>query len=577
MMIGRQNFTEVVLADFEFSQPPGERPRPVCLVAKELVSGHTHRIFQEELLAMKQPPYPIGPDCLFVAYYASAEITCHLVLGWPVPCYILDLFTEFRTATNGRRLSCGNGLLGALVYHGLDAIAVTEKQEMRQLAIRGGPYTAEERNGLLIYCESDVVALEKLLPAMIPNLDVERGLLRGSYMAAAGTIEHNGIPIDTESLNKLQAEWDHIKDRLIKEVDADYGVYEGRTFKTDRWAQWLIANNIAWPALPTGRLALDDDTFRDVARAYPVVAPIRELRYALSQMRLHELSVGFDHRNRIILSVLRARTGRNQPSNARFIFGSSTWIRGLIRPEAGYCLAYIDWSQQEFGIAAALSGDAAMIEAYRSEDPYLTFAKQAGAAPDDATKALHGAVREQFKTCALGTLYNMGAGTLAARTGLYIPYAADLLRKHHETYPQFWRWSDRVLSYALLHNHLYTVFGWNLFIEGEPNPNSIRNFPMQANASEMLRLACCLAIQRGVKVVAPVHDALLIEAAVGDMVGAIVTARRAMQEASRIVLGNLELRTDVSTIRHPSRYMDKRGLRMWNLVWKIINALEKKT
>ena len=57
----------------------------------------------------------------------------------------------------------------------------------------------------------------------------------------------------------------------------------------------------------------------------------------------------------------------------------------------------MDWEQQEFGIAAALSGDPLMMEAYRSGDPYLAFAKQAGAVPADATKATHKAVREQYK------------------------------------------------------------------------------------------------------------------------------------------------------------------------------------
>ena len=407
-----------------------------------------------------------------------------------------------------------------------------------------------------------------------PALTFEHALVRGRYMAAAGAIEHAGIPIDTEALTTLRARWNSIKDRLIQRIDADYGVYEGRTFKVGRWRQWLIAHNVPWPMLPTGNLALDDDTFRDVARSYPAVANIRELRHSLSKMPLHDLAVGADGRNRCMLSAFRARTGRNQPSNSKFIFGSAKWVRGLIRPGPGYCLAYVDWAQQEFAIAAALSGDPAMIQAYHSGDPYLAFAKQAGAAPPDATEKSHEAIREQFKRCALGTLYNMGANTLADRTGLYRPYAADLLRKHHETYPQFWKWSDTVLNYGLLHNHLHTVFGWNLFIEGEANPNSLRNFPMQANGAEMLRLACCLVVQRGVKVVAPVHDALLIEARLGDMMEAILTTRRAMQEASGIVLGNLELRTDVKTIRHPYRYVDKKGLPMWNTVWTIIREME---
>ena len=79
----------------------------------------------------------------------------------------------------------------------------------------------------------------------------------------------------------------------------------------------------------------------------------------------------------------------------------------------GRAVGYVDWGQQEFGSAAALSGDQAMMEAYRSSDPYLTFAKQAGAVPLSATKESHPAEREQFKICALAVLYLMGPHSLA--------------------------------------------------------------------------------------------------------------------------------------------------------------------
>ena len=82
----------------------------------------------------------------------------------------------------------------------------------------------------------------------------------------------------------------------------------------------------------------------------------------------------------------RSRTGRCQPSNTRYIFGPSVWLRNLIKPPPGYGVAYVDWCQQEHGIAAVLSGDTAMQAAYTSGDPYLAFAKQAGAVPSDATK-----------------------------------------------------------------------------------------------------------------------------------------------------------------------------------------------
>src|SRR5262249_32463228 len=166
---------------------------------------------------------------------------------------------------------------------------------------------------------------------------------------------------------------------------------------------WLARERIPWPLLESGRLDLSDATFREMARMYPAVSPLRELRSALAELRLNDLAVGHDGRNRTLLSPFRARTGRNQPGNPKFIFGPSVWLRGLIKPCEGTAVVYIDWEQQEFGIAAALSCDPLMMDAYRSGDPYLTFAKQAGAVPPDATKQSHASTRELFKACVLAT------------------------------------------------------------------------------------------------------------------------------------------------------------------------------
>src|SRR5262249_23214472 len=161
---------------------------------------------------------------------------------------------------------------------------------------------------------------------------------------------------------------------------------------------------------------------------------LAELRHSLSQLRLHDLAVGHDGRNRCLLSAFRAKTGRNQPSASRFIFGPSVWVRGLIQPPAGHAVAYVDWSQQEFGIGAALSGDGAMLAAYRSGDPYLAFARQAGAVPADGTRASHRDVREQFKACALAVQYGMEAESLGARIDQPTSAARALLRAHRSTY-----------------------------------------------------------------------------------------------------------------------------------------------
>ena len=560
-------FKAVVAVDFEFIATTGDRPVPVCVVARELRSGQRWRLWQDQLPSA--PPFPVGPDTLFVSYYASAEIGCFKVLGWPRPANILDLFTEFRNLTNGLPTIAGAGLVGALAHFGLDGIGAREKKEMRDLVLRGGPWSDDERAAILDYCQSDVDALARLLPAMLPYLDLPRALLRGRYMAAAAAMEHNGVPIDTATLELLRARWTGIQDDLIRAVD-EHGIYDGRTFKMDRWAGFLAAHDIPWATLESGQLDLSDETFRQAARAYPLVAPYRELRSALADLRLNDLAVGRDGRNRTILSAFRSRTGRNQPSNSKYIFGPSVWLRGLIKPPPGYGIAYIDYQQQEFGIAAALSSDQAMQAAYRSGDPYLTFAKQAGAVPPDATKQTHGPTRELFKTCALAVQYGMEAPSLALRIGRPSIVAMDLLRAHRETYRRFWEWSDAAVDHAMLTGSLPTVFGWRVHVGEDSNPRSLRNYPMQGNGAEMLRLACCFATERGVEVCAPVHDAVLICAPLDRLDADIATMRAAMAESSRIVLARFELGTDAKVVRYPDRYMDDRGAVMWARVMELI-------
>jgi DNA polymerase I-like protein with 3'-5' exonuclease and polymerase domains len=256
----------------------------------------------------------------------------------------------------------------------------------------------------------------------------------------------------------------------------------------------------------------------------------------------------------------------------------------LIKPPPGHGVAYIDWSQQEFGIAAALSGDEAMMAAYQSGDPYLTFGKQARAIPAAATKTTHKAQRELFKQCVLAVQYGMEADSLALRIGQPRIVARDLLTAHRETYRQFWRWSDAAVDQAMLTGSLHTVYGWHIHIGEWSNPRSLRNFPMQANGAEMLRLACCLGIERGVEVCAPVHDAVLVCAPLERLEHDIAMMRQAMAEASRAVLGGFELGTDCPdeldslgnpnpsphVIRYPQRYMDARGQVMWERVTKLL-------
>jgi DNA polymerase I-like protein with 3'-5' exonuclease and polymerase domains len=233
----------------------------------------------------------------------------------------------------------------------------------------------------------------------------------------------------------------------------------------------------------------------------------------------------------------------------------------------------VDWEQQEFGIAAALSGDGRMMEAYISGDPYLTFAKQAGAVPMGATRQTHRRERDLFKTCALGVQYGMGAKALAQRIDEPEAVARELLRLHRDTYSRFWEWSDAAVDFAMTTSGLHTVFGWAVHVGPDVNPRSLRNFPMQANGAEMLHLACCLATEAGIQVCVPVHDAVLVEGPADEIDEVVRATQHAMGEASRYVLSGFELRDEARIVRWPDRYVDPRGTKMWQTIMGILDGL----
>jgi hypothetical protein len=540
-MMRLEDFRQVWLVDFAFEQPAGERPRPVCLTASEWRGRREVRLEQGSLRAAG-PPYPLGPDALVVAYDAPAQLGCHLALGWSMPAHVLNLHAEFRCLTSGLDVPGGHDLPGALAHFGLRG---------------GGPE-----------------ALTGLLDAMRGQLGLPRALIRGRYTAAVARMEGQGVPLDGATYDRLRAGWGPVRDCLVREVDRHYGVFQGGKLSRRLWRAWVNRHRIPWPRHPDGPRwpRLDLDTFRDMAEAYPQVGPMKELQATLALLRPAELAVGADGRARCPLRPFCSKTGRNQPSTTRFIFGPATWVRGLIKPAEGWALAYVDYEQQEFGIAAALSGDANMQEAYRSGDPYLAFAIQAGAVPPDATKDSHRLERDQFKLCALRVQYGMGARSLAVRLGGSLAQARELLGLYRRTYATYWRWSREVGRRARADGKVTATFGWTLHVGQGSNPRSVKNFPLQANGAEMLRLACCKLTEEGVGVCAPVHDALLVEAPAWDIDRAVEACERAMRGASEYVLSGFPLRTDAKVVRFPDRYMDPRGRAMWEAVLGLLDG-----
>jgi DNA polymerase-1 len=373
-----------------------------------------------------------------------------------------------------------------------------------------------------------------------------------------------------------------VRDAVVPAIDAKYGVY-GRnaagdwTFNMERFAAYLAREGISWPLLESGKLNMKRKTFEDMSKGWPQLEDLRQLRHARDKMRKVKLAVGADNRNRTVLWPLAAKTSRTQPKASLWIFSPAVWLRSLIKPERRMAIAYVDYSSMEFLIAASLSDGHCgpvnnMLDMYRTGDPYLTFAKRVGAAPSTATKQSHSAVRDKYKVMLLAVQYGMQSETLAARLGVSTFEAHAMLQQHHELCAQYWQWSDDWLQHSLQSGLMRTVMGWTCRTGiTEFSERSIRNWPMQSCGAEILRISCIMAARHRIKLLAPVLDAVLIEAPIERIEADVSLMQEIMRRASRIVLnadpaGTHELRTDKNIIRYPDRFSDPRGTAIWDWV-----------
>jgi hypothetical protein len=565
-------------------QPEGSIQHPVCLVAHELYSGRTVKLFEGDF--GPTPPFDIGEDVLFIAYAAAAEWLTFLALGWPLPSQVFDPYIEYRRHICGTphdvNVKGNKGLLKALQHFGIPSITAAQKEEERALVLRGGPWSTSERRRIIDYCETDVTPLFRLTqnlldadccgqPLRSDPCGLARAVHRGRFSLAAARMEHRGIPIDTPTLGRILGDWDAIKQAVIAELDT-FGIYQDGHFSNSRFLACMENLEIPWPRTETGMPVLEKETFGDMVRHHPVLAPLRDLRIRLGELRLDKLQIGVDDRNRTGFLPFGSKTGRNTPSQNKYIFGLPKWVRHLIKPPPDRAVAYLDYRNQEYHIAGMLSGDAELLRTLDAADPYMAFAIRAGLAPAGATKQTHPGIRAVCKTLLLGTNYGMGAESFAFKANIPLVQAGQIHAQLKRAFGRYTRWSSfEVIAEARAGHWLHTVFGWRQFMDGS-DELTIRNWPMQATGAEMTRLACCLATERNVRVCGPIHDAILIEASIEDIGAAVATARAAMEEASRDVLDGHTVPVDAEIVCWPNRYEPDDGRDTWQRVLRHVRT-----
>jgi DNA polymerase-1 len=220
-------FDELWAEDFEWVPKLGERPDVVCYGARELRSGRTLRLWRDQLNATS--PNLTDSRALFLSFVFNAEGVCRLALGWSLPAKIIDLSALFRCVVNGRIVPQGKGLLGALAYYGIPSVDAIYKDKIRQLIMRGWPFTPEEKAEILKYVMTDVDPLFELAARLIaePEFDLGIALHWGEFAKVSAQMEHRGIPLDMNVVSDLldKRTWAHARDAVVPKINARYDVY----------------------------------------------------------------------------------------------------------------------------------------------------------------------------------------------------------------------------------------------------------------------------------------------------------------------------------------------------------------
>jgi DNA polymerase I len=263
-----ENFSQVVVADFEYEAGAGELPNVLCMVAcvldENLRHVHTIRLWRGEFDLT--PPFDIGPNTLFVAYSAWAEMTCFKMLGWQFPVHIFDLHTAYLAASNVLlpytshevRKKPRKRLPDACRAYGIEGWERIDKDVIAK-DIGAGRWHEHGREKVLAYCEQDCCKSAELLrkqlrdTAWLPAADVERVLHWSNYSAKSiALIQMRGIPIDTGLWNLVQENKTAVIGELLRQFDPSYGdddpIYtpEGE-WSYARFERWLLRAGItAW-------------------------------------------------------------------------------------------------------------------------------------------------------------------------------------------------------------------------------------------------------------------------------------------------------------------------------------------
>lgn len=365
--------------------------------------------------------------------------------------------------------------------------------------------------------------------------------LRGIYALEMETsealfrIERNGVLIDAAELARQSND---LGTRIVQLEDEAYEI-AGQPFNLASPKQLgeIFFDKLGMPVVKktaTGARSTDEEVLEKLAEDYPLPAKLLEHR-SLSKLKgtytdkLAQLALprtGRVHTHYAQAVAVTGRLSSNDPNlqNIPVRTAEGRRVREAFVAPPGKLIASADYSQIELRIMAHLSGDEALLNAFRhGQDVHrATAAEVFGVSVEEVSTEQ----RRYAKVINFGLIYGMSSFGLAKNLGIETKAAAAYIDKYFQRYPGVKRYMDETVAFARDHGYVQTVFGRRLYlpeINGGSGPRKKAaerqaiNAPMQGTAADLIKKAM-VAVQAEldarkpeILVIMQVHDELVFE------------------------------------------------------------------
>ena len=349
-------------------------------------------------------------------------------------------------------------------------------------------------------------------------------------------IERTGVLIDDM---KLSAQSLEIAARLEELEQKAYEIAEQEfNMNSPKQLQALLFEKMGLPVIkktPSGTPSTNEEVLQELALDYPLPKLILEYRglaklkstYTDKLPKMINPSTGRVHTSYHQAVTATGRLSSTDPNlqNIPIRNEEGRRIRQAFVAPKGYKILAVDYSQIELRIMAHLSGDQALLNAFRDgKDIHAaTAAEIMGITIDEVSTEQ----RRRAKAVNFGLIYGMSAFGLAKQLGIPRGEAQAYMDKYFERYPGVMQYMEDTRSTASEQGYVETIFGRRLHLPEIQSRNGMRrkaaeraaiNAPMQGTAADIIKKAMLLVDQwiqdQGngrVKLLMQVHDELVFE------------------------------------------------------------------